>query len=239
MSQIILDGRANSGGGNDEYTVLLVRSFNQGNGTTTFVDDSKYHRTITRLSTGVSHRTTQKPSVQIPGNTSSIYANGASDSYLRYDNTADIRPGTKDFCLDFWYYFDTTAPADKCIYGPGYYTNYSFYYTSNAFQMYYHYNVDTSPVVSATTTEVDVWKHCAYCRHNGVLSVYIDGVLGDSAAFTADLSSDFPYTQAIFTDMEDTSFSNWTGYTQNLRFSIGTPRWTGNFSVANLNRLYR
>lgn len=202
--------------------VHLMLHLNGSNGGTTFTDSCKYAHAVS-YGGNVNTSTAQKKF-----GTASAYFDGSGD-YL-YGSYSDLVIGTSDFTIDFWLYPTDVTTArglvDTLVLGGSASTTAIVAYLGTTRAITINHN----GVGILTTTQLctaNAWNHIAIVRASNTLKVYVNGVVGGSVSLTANLSS----TGIVVGRFADTAGSfNYKGYLDELRISIGTARWTSDFT---------
>lgn len=163
----------------------------------------------------------------------SIYIDGPNGDYISLPASDNYKLGTGDFTLETWVKVllvsndsgrrrlfnqvdtasSTTGQLELMVYPDGY--------------IY----VRSGSNIFATTTDFSdgSWYHLALVRHNGVLKVYVDGSLENSANNTTDFSPS-SISPIIGRASSTASNSRFQGYIQDFRISKGKARYTANFT---------
>jgi len=116
--------------------------------------------------------------------TGSMYFDGTGD-YLNVPVSNKLMDfGTGDFTVEFWCNFSAVGTHDILIMYAGAVAKFYFYYYGGTLQIGY-YDANTgyqqTPDYSFTNNQ---WYHMAWCRSNGVLRIFVNGVhqpYGDGA----------------------------------------------------------
>lgn len=180
----------------------------------TFLDGSTNNFTITRFGN------TTQGSFAPYGPDWSNYFDGSGD-YLSTPNNAAFQFGTGDFTIECW--VNKTVAANGSIVdvrsgGTGA-VPWAFYIDASNFPYFYDGTVYTSSVA----TTLNAWNHVAIVRTSGVLKIFVNGVQGYSAAYTASLN-------AAGSLLVGGTAAYTTGYISNLRIVKGTAVYTANFT---------
>jgi len=211
----------------DPLTHLLLH-MDGGNGSTAYTDSSTYARTVTR------NGNTVQSTAQIKFGASSSAHDGNSD----YLSIAGINPGVGAFCFEMWVYI-TTANRANCVmtYGPsnstrgtGFMLATNWTAGSNNLLMMY----DGSGVaISTTALATGAWNHIALCGNgaaNGsrTIKMYLDGTQIGS---TLTVNYNFTGRSLWVGANQLASAECLLGYIDEVRVSVGTERYTGNFTA--------
>ncbi|MCP3685475.1 MAG: LamG domain-containing protein [bacterium] len=199
----------------DSDTHLLIES-NTAISSTDFTDLSPYSNTIVNYNIQLTHTTAQ----QKFGLSSMGFGNG---KYLTV--TGIDEPGTGDFCIDLWIYVIGTITSAKGLVSASNELMVSLQSWGSGlglvrFEVSGVGTIDTGPVISG-----DTWYHIAAVRDNGTMKTAVNGVFQITRACTRDFTSDF----GSFTIGRHYG-SYFSGYMDEIRVSIGTPRWNSNFT---------
>lgn len=194
--------------------VSLLLHMNGTNGSTTFTDSSVTPKTVTPSSTEIS--TTQSKF----GGASASFTGG----HLAISDSSGFGFGTGDFTVEFWLYYTG---------GNGY----VFFWNNNpGFGLYIGYGLnnntkqpwlwDGGNVLTTSTAVTDnAWQHHAVVRSGGDISIYLDGTLLNSGAFTNDLGTSRPFR--IGDNGQGSQATS--GYIDEFRVTKGVARYTSAF----------
>jgi hypothetical protein len=203
----------------------------------TFVDNSPNAFAITvngnafmgLLNFFYSNQINSTPPVQAWSN----YFEGTSASVggaLTFPSSSNFAMGTGDFTVEAWYFptraADASTPVSIAWYigtvngsnaaGGGVATN------------QIHYRAGGSSNQVSLVTNVTGWNHIAWVRQNGVIYVYLNGLLVASAANTTSISAG---TMIVARPSTDTfRFSGWIS---NMRVVKGRAVYTANFTPSS------
>ena len=157
----------------------------------------------------------------------SNYFNGSA--YLSTTSSANLQPGSSDFCVEAWVY-PTIVGSSRAIYSAndnslGTNLEFRLYYsTSGVFAYYYATSGYLSQISTATPLVANQWSHVAWSRSGSTVSLFVNGlrvatgsISGGSSASTA-----YAYVGNFI------STPNWqvTGYLSNVRFVKGSSVYT-------------
>lgn len=159
---------------NDVYfhNVSLLLAGEGANTSNTIIDSSNNNFTITPNG-NVNIRTDQKKY----GN-SSIYFDGSGD-YLSIPSNTAFGFGTGDFTIECWIYY-TGGTGLKCFLTTDLdgIVNYIYYGLTNVDKKLYIYNWNNGTVLSTNTSiSNDIWQHHAIVRKNGILYLFLNGII--------------------------------------------------------------
>ena len=219
-------------GGIDSYTKLVLHG-------ETLTDSNTVPKSVTNSGVTVS-------SVQKKFGTDSLRFNGSSYLQIPYSTDFELNNSgsPKDFAIDFWIY-NAGGNTNVGIMGGAPFNEWTDFptidifqdYTSNSGKMAVQF-VDSMVVYVLTlgspySLGQNSWKHFAATRQSGVLRYFIDGVLlvTDSAHTTAKGRIGGSQGLIIGRRSSPTNPYYLNGYIDELRISVGTARWTSNFSV--------
>lgn len=216
---IILDVRHSSYGGYDYGSVIDDGTYDETTGRKTFsfrADASSVD--ISVRSTSINGTMTiDNFSVQLADEDRSVYSRGpwvngtitrtpvaegaelvsysgfSGSNYLKLPSSDGFGLGTGDFFVSCWVKNTDTSHSNYVISNTiqGSSTNPRWGIRADA--NFILFNVDGSTVLdlaSNTGATNDEWRHVAFCRRNGVLTGYLDGVMEAQAYFTTDLTLD-------------------------------------------------
>lgn len=213
----------------DIYTKLLVRGWQPGSGVNAFPDATG--KTITpQYGAALIASDQNTPNRFIGGMLSAITSN---DSFSTPDH-ADWDLGTADWCVEAWinvyalngtytlafFSQDGGSPAQTLqiqqTSGTGKYT-FRYSNTNNAFAYGTYWEPGTGS-----------WHHVAWVSYGSKWRLYIDGTL---LGTEGDLNINGVTSAAPFLLFKSTgSTRNWWVFADCVRFTVGIPRYTGNFT---------
>lgn len=154
----------------------------------------------------------------------SIYFDGTSDNLQM--PTLDVYFGTKDFTVEAWVF--SRISTTQAIFVSG--TNFYFRLNGSGGNLSLEFNDGTtSHTTGSKYVPQKQWVHVAVTRYNGVIRLYINGVLSNSAATTSlvDYStapgSSTPAVGHIALD----GTQKFQGYISNFRVTKNIARYTG------------
>ena len=160
---------------------------------------------------------------QLSNGNASVLFDGTTDSITIPSHSA-FAFGTADWTVEGWFYF-TSLSGQQTLVGDTYGNTAGWYLykqSNNRLGVYY-----SSIVVDGNTTiEADRWYHLAFVRHNGITSIFIDGVMDATGADTTDAT----ITQYYIGDTADQTSGEFFGYMSNLRITR-TAVYKNNFTV--------
>jgi len=149
-------------------------------------------------------------------------------SYLILKNTTSINSNTNTtFTLEFWMY---PQNLNGFIIGGGSNgtdPNWWLYLSNN--YLYFNYNISTLLFTPKSIIGLNAWHHIAITYNGTSISVYVDGVIYGTGAFTGTLDSANKniYLGGGFTTSTQLAAQNYyNGYLDNLRLTLGTVRYT-------------
>lgn len=207
------------GGGNDEYTKLLLH-FDGADASTTITDDN---------SGGAAHAWTVGGNAQINGN--SLLLDGAGDFVTTPDH-ADFSLGAGDFTIDCK--FDPAGGFGTTRYLGGQ-SNSGGTGTTVAWGMYCDSSnrivvrVNNAPSITGTTViDTAGEHHVALVRNGDVMHLYLDGIEEGSTALVGTVLNSG--NSVSIGRMGDLASSTWFGSIDEFRISIGIARWTSDFT---------
>jgi len=153
----------------------------------------------------------------------SVEFDGTGD-YITLPSSNDLDFGTGDFTIECWAYFNSTADTNSK--GSAIITNpsgsFTTLYTSisggNTLTFY-----NGSSIVSSTF-DIKYWNHIAVTRIGTTVSIFINGVLRQSATHSSSVSFN---SGNIGTQITTAGYFN--GFLSNLRLIKGTALYTSNF----------
>lgn len=208
-------------------SVSLLLPMTGANGSTTFTDVSPTPKTVTRNNAITS-------TTQSKWGNGSGYFDGTGD-YLTVPNTTSFRFGVDDYTVECWVY-QTSRPGSGAIYDQSIYgtlsgTGYLLFFLNSSTGHPAAWN-GTSGVYSTIAVTLNAWSHVAWCRINGTLKIFVDGVQGASATHNLD-NSNSTETIKIGGNGGGGNDRFFYGYIQDLRITKGVARYTANFTPPN------
>jgi hypothetical protein len=212
--------------------VLFVKGGAEGS--TQFVDSSQYNHAITRIGTTIVNSAAQA----VYNGTTSIYSFSGSDI-----NRLSIAPnpvfdvGTKDFTLEYWYnrpqanYFQglfelfTLDGLDYplCIYEGNGLGDRPLIAWGTASSWYVN-----GFAATPSTPTFNTWHHVAFCRKNGVMRAFFDGIKTNEIADSNNIGASG--TLSLFNS--NFFYGQMTGYLSHFRFTMAG-RYEANFDPYN------
>lgn len=206
---------APAGGGTDplfSYVVFLSHM----DGTMT---DVKGHTITTSGSPSIS--STQKKfgtdSLRIPDTSSSA----------RVAEFAAARPGTGDFCLEFWLRMDGVSgqqtPVDFRTTSGGSTVGAWLFFTNAANMRVYNSTNTLRITTTGNLLQAATWQFHALDRYSGTTNYYIDGVSAGSWADSMNHNTAVPMSYGEATQ----TTSGCPGYLDEIRYTVGVSRYQG------------
>ncbi|MFA6198935.1 MAG: LamG-like jellyroll fold domain-containing protein [Bacteroidales bacterium] len=210
-----------------DYVKLLMR-FDGANNSTVFTDESQNHFVPVVTGSPVISTTQSK------FGSSSLYLNGSS--WLTIGNTNRFTE-TGDFCIEFWFYGPSKSFSGLVTQGsshsvfnaltmmsnPG-----SESYVGEVINGSFNWVMGGNNVIPANT-----WTHFAYSRSGTNCRVFINGSLVSNLILAVNtLTCDTPLSIGY-----GPTWGNCIGYIDDLRITVGVPRYTANFTPVILDTL--
>ena len=215
----------------------LLLPFDGSNGATTTSDLSDSNHSFT-FSGGVQLTTAQS---KFGG--SCIYFDG-SDDYIYTSDSSSFTVGSSDFTFDFWLKRTSTGTAREGIWGQSnsggstlsYFCQFSSGSVTDAKLRFgicdtgstFYYCVSNSAITDTN------WRHIAFVKHSGVLTMYIDGTAQTTTASVAFTVKDVSENFNIGRVWHGNYFN---GYIDDFRFTNGVARYTANFTAPTTTHL--
>jgi hypothetical protein len=203
------------GGSTDPYfaNVVLLMHCDGSNGSTTYVDNSSYARTITAYNGAA--LSTSSPKF---GTASSLH--DGVDDYVEVTASSDFVMGTAtDFTIEFWLYADSSQPV-SCGIGQGS-GSYVVVYGGSL----YVGNGAANMIIHSYAGLYDTWTYIAVSRTGSTIKLFINGTsvnTGTNAAWGANS------TLLLMRSPVVGSFGK--GKIDDLRITKGVGRYNSNFS---------
>lgn len=206
--------------------VSLLLHMNGANGSTTFIDSSKYQHTVT------ANGNAQISTAQSKFGGASVTFDGAGD-YLSLPSNAVFSFGTDDFCIESWVYPTTTSGIRMicdCRSGDVLGGWSVAILAGNTLDFIYR-SASPSRLTTTTTVPQNRWSHIAITRVAGTIRLFINGVVEATAAFSGDVNAG---GSPAIGGGRSTAGSGITGYyltgnINDLRITKGVSRYTGSF----------
>lgn len=230
----------------DFANVVLLLHMDGANGSTTFTDSSSYGRTATVYRNAALSDTQSKF-----GGTSGYFSGGSTGSgtsqtadAITFPDSADFNMGSSDWTIDAWVYVtsfatnqEVWAHRDADNFGTAI-LSYLRINTNGTVRMYHLDNSGPGLVTDVTTSETlssATWHHLAVVRSSGSVAIYIDGTAATlTGTNNTNSYGDCPGGISIGAGADGAGTNGWssrfTGYIDEFRWTIGTARYTANFT---------
>src|SRR5574341_108462 len=216
--------------GNDSFTKILLH-MDGTDGTTTFTDSNIG---------GSAHTWTANGNAQIDtaiakfGSAAGLF-DGTGD-YIDTTDHADFSLGSGDFTIDFWFNRAGGDGTGRLIAGQsdsaGSVASTSFtarLHTTNVVLCQVSDGAALTSVTGTTTFTATGWHHVAFVRTGNTLRMFVDGVQeGGDVAFSATVNNST--NKFAVGRLGELTTNTWNGSIDEFRLSIGTARWTANFT---------
>lgn len=192
--------------------VSLLLPMDGSNGSTTFTDVSSNALTVT------ANGNAQISTAQSKFGGASGYFDGTGD-YLTVSSHPTI--GSQDFTVEFWLYPNSITGLQAYVDFRPANGAYPLIYSNNSTISYY---VNTGDRITGTIS-VSQWQHIAVCRAGATTRMFINGT--QAGASWTDTT-----TYVASTPVIGKTFDNYfmSCYMDDLRITIGTARYTANFT---------
>lgn len=225
MSRFMFGGFPQGVPGNDAFTKILLH-MDGSNGGTTFTDVN---------AGGSSH--TWTPSSATTSTSAAKFGPSAmlgSTGYISTPAHSDFNIGTNDACVDFWLNNNGLSSA----YGLCGQVDSVGTAGGTAFIMSKSGGIISVTIenatISATTTMNSTtnlngtsnWNHIAWTKSGTTFRLFVNGVQEASTTFASVNSGSTPFTIGRTGD----AGSGFSALIDEFRLSVGTPRWTSNFT---------
>lgn len=214
---------AREGGGNDEFTKLLLHC--EGADTsTTFTDSSASAHTQTAGGNA------QVDTAQFKFGAASMLLDGTGD-YVTSDGGADFAYGTGDFTIDFWARTNTAIAGNRVLFDHRPSGTEGLYPTiyHSATQLLYYTN-SGNQITSGAALSTGAWYHIALARSGTSTKLFIDGTQVGSTYSDSNNYINGTSRPSIGIAGTDLSTAPWDGWFDEIRVSKGIARWTANFT---------
>lgn len=196
--------------------VCLLLHGDGADASTTITDSSPDHRTVTNTA-NVTISTTNS---MFGG--SSIKFNGTA----KFDvpNSTELAFGTGDYTLEMGFVMNAQVETLLDMHGADYFNVFFIYLNSSRAILYTN---NTDQIISSTLTNGQYY-HLAICRSGTNTKMFIDGTQAGST-FTGDSRDMIAPICRFGSTIGNTSYYN--GYLDEIRFTKGYARYTGNFTA--------
>lgn len=237
MRRMLAAMMSGGGGESDPYwssVVLLAGNDNAANASTTFIDQSSSHKTITRVGTGATYSSTFAPA----GMTTSL-KNTAASPPLQLADSADWDLGSGDFTIEAMIYYTSNTyygtiagqydPSSNKAWSvpfsrPTTDTNSYFSYTTNG-------STATNLMVAWTPSQ-NTWYHIAVAKTGSTVKFFVGGTqVGTNKTLSGTI---FNSTLTLSLMSDNTNGDSFVGYMSNIRITKGVARYTGTFTPPTL-----
>ena len=147
--------------------------------------------------------------------------------YTAYDSSLDI--GAKDFCIEFWVYFSFLANESRPVGNGGTPSTGSFVWsfnTSRGLCWLYNDVGGYSTLTATTIPTTSTWYHFALSKDGDTVRLFLDGTEEDTVQFTDDVRMPaLPHQFGGYSGGNPLS-----GYLDEVKFTLGVPRYTTDFT---------
>jgi hypothetical protein len=160
----------------------------------------------------------------------SFYLANAQSQQLTISNSSDFEfPG--DFCIEMWYY-PTVSTGDGSLFvmqsGSSYFA-FNLDKGNNIFNLYLNASAGVTYTSSASLVTIGSWNHIAWCRNNGTLLLFVNGIL----VSTYSNSSTLGYSSPNFTRIGGGVAGGLNANFNDFRIYKGVAKYTSNFTPPN------
>jgi hypothetical protein len=225
--------------GNDTYTKVLLH-MDGTNGGTTFTD-SNLGGVAGRSWTPGSGVTTSTASPKFGSSSGLFSASGTPSNKtntLLTATSSDLYPGSLGaFSIDCWVNVGTTNTATIAALGDSNATNgLCFFFRVNGDQtlsLFRPLGAGQFPVHVESTAKVtaNTWCHVYAAFNNGTYYLAVNGALNSGSSIGVPGGANGPLCIGMNYDgLLGFSGDPWIGYMDEFRYSVGTVRWTANFT---------
>ena len=221
---------------NDPFfnNVVLLLHMDGTDGGSTFIDNSQYNRTITR--NGSANTSTD----QIQFGTASCEINvGVTRSQANNLSFADdpiFTLGTQDFTIESWVYPTANTTLNQYfVLGTSTSTYLALGRASGVEAAIFRVFVSNNAQVALDGIDwtLNQWQHIAVTRSGNTFRLFQDGIETDSQITSHSIGDQTTNFIGRGTTSNDVNGA-YVGYIDDLRFTIGTARYTENFSVPTM-----
>lgn len=229
QSRAALDAAPAAIGGNDSFTKILLH-MDGSNGGTTFTDSNAGGSAHTWTASSATTSTTQ-----IKFGTASL-STGAAVGKITTPDSADFTLGSGAFTIDCWFYRSGGDGTSRFICGQmdsaGTASTRTAELTlnpSNVILFRVYAGGSPTDVTGTTTFTTTGWNHVAGVRTGNILRLFVNGVQeGGDVAFSSTVQ-DSANAYGVG-GLGEFATSLFNGFIDEFRLSVGTARWTANFT---------
>lgn len=196
---------------------------------TTFIDSSRYARTVTPIYGGTNPFA--KSNTQYKFGNCSVYKSAYSNTTYPYFSVSGpldwLRSDSRNYCIDLWIMFTalSTNKALEMFSTPSPNKYMIMYYLSS---LTFYFGNESNYFYVAFTPTLNTWYHIAMTKVNNVGYGFVNGVLQNSIAVTP--TNQIPANCKIFFAQEN-SGDSFQWYADEIRVSFdGSDYWTTNFT---------
>lgn len=207
--------------------VVLLLHGDGADGGTTFTDSSQYAAAASVNGAAVTDTDQKKYG------TASMWFDEAG-GYITFPDAAQYTIGTDDFTIEAWVRRDATTSGSDAIIAHGNpvstLTGWAFYVESAGALFFRWRSGETSYTLYTANFQVPTgqWVHVAVTREAGTLRLFADGNIG---IYTTSLGAKISeITDVLFVGEAYGTIGGLKGHIDDLRFTIGTARYTANFT---------
>lgn len=179
--------------------------------------------------------------------TSSAYFSGEEYSFLYFDSSSEFVIGTSEFTLEAWIYIDADSTPiyghttkDASIFNT-YASGKGFFFwvlgdtNKTGTGLYFSdYQPETSDFTVTYTGDIpkQVWHHVVVCRQLNTINIYLNGIKVATSPCAANrvFGNDTSFGARIGTSNSGGNQTPFKGYMDEIRYTIGTCAYTGNFT---------
>lgn len=202
----------------DQYTKLLMH-FEGADTSTTFTDQTG--KTVTPSGNA------QIDTAQYRYGTSSGLFDGTGDYLTIADANNDLDIGTQDFCIETWVRFNSVTNEQNLFDFRTVSTEVAPLLYKDASHNIVYYVNGSRKITGTTTIAINTWYHIALSKNNGVTKLFVNG--GQEGSNYSDANS-YINVSTINIASSYTGTQTLNGWLDDLRISVGTPRYTSNFT---------
>lgn len=214
--------------------VVALLHYEGNDGDTTTVDSSGHAFAVSAVGAPLL-KTTQKKF----GNTSCFVGTTQNNGWSIPNNAAFNALGTQDWTIEFWAYPTAWPPGgnnEMCL-GVAFWETSPFIwnvtYNGNNGLTFYYNNTFPFFATGLLSGLLNGWHHFAYVRHSGLITLYIDGIKTGTPISIGSTSISTNTTAHLTFGVQisgGSGINGFKGYLDDTRFTIGTARYTANFT---------
>lgn len=218
--------------GNDSFTKILLH-LDGTDTSTTIIDSNAGGSAHTWTASG----NAQLDTAQVKFGSTSLLGDGTGD-FVSTPDHADFTLGSGDFTVDCWFNNTAASGTNRLLCGQAdsaltdSLTSWRISRTSTNEMRGRLCQGGVATIVTSTTQFTNSlntgWHHIAFVRTGNTLKLFVDGVQeGGDVSFTGSVTDS---SENVAVGGIGSSGVEWVGWIDEVRLSVGTARWTANFT---------